>query len=269
MGILVSVIIITKNQKEFLKQTIPLLLKQKIKGGFEIIVVDSGSDKETINFFESQPIRLIKVNPHNFNYARAFNKGAQSAKGAFLVRLSGDVVVTTFDFLNCLISPFKDSKVGATYGRYIVENKKNCLPAAWSSERFSNEYTSYAIKPYFLMGVNFINMIFNSHSQEEVFNLAGACCAIRKSVWEKRPFNERLPGAEDAEYAWFLHLIGYNIVYNPHAIVLHEHKKTDLSYWLKRIAWPIFFYYEIIKYWLLYLINKDPYENFRRYSGLQ
>ena len=52
-----SVIIITKNQKEFLHQTIPTLLSQKFSGSFEIIVVDSGSTDGAVEYVKTFPVK--------------------------------------------------------------------------------------------------------------------------------------------------------------------------------------------------------------------
>jgi GT2 family glycosyltransferase len=64
--------------------------------------------------------------------------------------------------------------------------------------------------------------------------LAGACCATRRGLWKERSFNENLLGGEDSEYALYLHLKGYDVVYNPKAEVLHEHKAATL----KLSLWP-------------------------------
>ena len=67
--------------------------------------------------------------------------------------------------------------------------------------------------------------VLNFSLGKNVYEFAGGCCAVRKSTWEN-DLNERLLAGEDAEYSWFLHLIGYDIVYNPKAVALHEHKRT-------------------------------------------
>ena len=108
--------------------------------------------------------------------------------------------------------------------------------------------------------------VLNFSLGKNVYEFAGGCCAVRKSTWEKRPFNERLLAGEDAEYSWFLHLIGYDIVYNPKAVALHEHKK-DLGKTLRTYPgfnkWNWIFNQNIRVYWLKRIfLGEDPYKKF-------
>src|SRR3990172_10003220 len=114
-----SIIIITKDQKEFLQKTLPVLLNQEFKGKYEIIVVDSGSTDDALQYIKSLPINLVQISPETFNYARAFNTGSKKAKGKLLIRLSGDCLPQDNFFLKEILDGFEDTKVGGTYGRYI------------------------------------------------------------------------------------------------------------------------------------------------------
>jgi len=244
-----SVIIITKNQKHFLQQSLPVLLSQNFKEDFEIIVIDSGSTDGAREYIKSLPVKLIEFPAKNFKYARAFNSGAKIAKGEFLIRLSGDAIPVGKSFLKEILGPFKNLNVGAVYGKYKTTDRKGWgYPDFWPAKRFPKKLTKYSLRP------NFLKMILDRKFREEVFNLAGACCAIRREIWQKRPFNEKLSGAEDGEYAWFLHLAGYDIVCNPRAEVIHEHKIRRVSrasfvgMLTSRCLWQL--RWEIAKYYL-------------------
>ena len=245
---LASVIIITKNQKSLLQRSLPILLKQKLHGEYEIIVVDSGSTDGAKEYVSSLPIRLINIPPENFRFARAFNIGADQAKGEFLIRLSGDAIPRYTDFLAEIVKPFKDKKVGGTYGRYIQTGRKGYShPNFWPPERFPDQTTRYSVKP------NFFEMFFGdkNHNVDYVMNFAGGCCAIRRKRWEARPFNEDLLAAEDAEYAVYLHLLEFDIVYNPKAEVVHEHKIEHLNAgFLRESWWRIVYFWELVKLFL-------------------
>jgi len=242
-----SVIIITKNQKKLLQKSLPVLLNQDLKDDYEIIVVDSGSTDGAREYVQRLPIKLIKIKPKVFNFAAAFNTGAKVASGEFLIRLSGDVIPRKIDFISQMIKPFQDPKVGATYGKYTITGRKGyTYPYFWSEWRFPSKETRYSVKP------NLLKMRTGSEHMTEVTNLAGGCCSIRRSIWKSRPFNEKMPAAEDAEYSIYLHLKGFDIVYNPEADVTHEHKIENLkgSMW-SEIKWRLIFNREIIKLFLL------------------
>lgn len=218
----VSIIIITKNQKDFLQKSIPILLEQKFEEEYEVIIVDSGSTDGAIDYIKSKPIKLVEIRPKFFNYAEAFNAGAKVSKGEFLIRLSGDAIPVNENFIEEMIMPFKDPKVGGTYGRYTASGRRGyALPFDWPARRFPEKMTSYSVTP------SIIKSLFSFKHREEITNWAGGCCALRREIWEKRHFNEKITAAEDAEYAVYLHLAGYSIVYNPKAIAVHEHKIND------------------------------------------
>jgi len=263
----ISVIIITKNQKNILQKSLPVLLDQNLKGEYEVIVVDSGSTDGARKYVKSLPVQLLKIKPKTFNFAKAFNVGAQKAKGKYLIRLSGDVIPIGKNWLNQITRPFRDPETGGVYGVYTITGRKGYgYPDFWPAERFPKKLTKYSVKPTFLMGVNMFGYQFgNDITREKVFNFAGGCCAIREKTWRKRPFNESLFGGEDAEYAWFLHLIGYNIVCNPKAKTIHEHKlnkSKDKAFLASRgiTKWQWIFNWQIIKYWLQRLIFVDPFK---------
>jgi rhamnosyltransferase len=238
-----SIIIITKNQKNLLQKSLPKLLRQKFSGNFEIIVVDSGSTDGAVDYTKKMSIKLVEISPDDFNYAYAFNCGAKIANGKYLIRLSGDAIPVSKNLINELTKPFKDDKVGGTYGKYVLTGKSGfTYPNFWSKDRFPPKQTRYTVKP------SILSMIWNRNHTEKVMNFAGGCCALRKSLWEVRPFNENLIGGDDADFALFMHLLGYSIVYNPKAQVFHEHKMSEINIGLiKEVLWRMIFAKEIFK----------------------
>ncbi len=253
-----SIIILTKNQLPLISQTIPILLKQDLDDQeYEIIILDSGSNDGSVEYIASQPVKLIQIKPEDFQYAKVFNIGAKHATGEILVRLSGDAVPINDQWLKEMIRPFEDTKVGGTYGKYTIsgENPGYGYPQYWSKKRFPEKEIRFSIKPNPLSHLNFFNGI-------KVLWFAGGCCAFRRSIWEKRGMNEKIFSGEDAEYSWFIHLLGFDIVYCPKAIVLHEHKIIPL-YPLKDWKLLLRICKEISLYWFQRIFfRKDPYSQF-------
>jgi len=50
--------------------------------------------------------------------------------------------------------------------------------------------------------------------------------AIRKDLWEKHPFDERLPGLEDIEWAKYWMEQDYQVIYEPQAALYHIHEES-------------------------------------------
>jgi rhamnosyltransferase len=53
-----------------------------------------------------------------------------------------------------------------------------------------------------------------------------ASSGIRKDIWAKRGFNERLQYSEDDEYTRWCCARGYRVVYTPESIAMHSHNYT-------------------------------------------
>jgi glycosyltransferase involved in cell wall biosynthesis len=203
-----SVVIITKNQRAFLERSLPMLAAQAVPPGaaFEVIVVDSGSTDgaQTVVRAHAPLARLIEIAPASFGYARAHNLGAAHARGAFLARLSGDAIPQRPDWLRCLLAPFDDPAVAATWGRQI-------LPSGLRSplERLAQRLFYDARRP--------------ARTYPRPTLVFGSCMAVRASLWRAHPYDERIPQAED--FAWLVHWQrrGYVGAYVPEATVLHGH----------------------------------------------
>jgi rhamnosyltransferase len=140
----VSIIILTKNQKRFLKQSLPMIFTQTFKD-FEVIIVDSGSIDGSLEIMENYPVKILKIKMVPFNYAKAFNFGASKAKGDYLVRLSGDAIPANQYWLENLLKGLESKKVVGTYSRYRFEKALNLSavviqsllaePVAWLKKR--------------------------------------------------------------------------------------------------------------------------------------
>lgn len=267
--VIASVIITAKNEKQNLKQSLPVLMKQKMAENYEVILIDSGSTDGSIKFIKKIHIKLIRIKPEEFNYSYAFNKCAAQAKGKYLIKLSGDVIPIGNQWLNEMIKPFSDPTVGGTFGLYTTTGRRGYdYPHWWPKERFPTKLTTYSQTPHPLTGIKIFGVELTLKNTDKVHEFAGGCCAIRRGMWKKRPLNENLTAGEDAEYAWFLHLIGYDIVFNPKAKTIHEHKiekikknafrdKFGLSLWQFKYSW------NIARYWLLRAVGMDPYKNLK------
>ena len=206
----VSVIIITRNQCAFLERSLPLLSLQEGDTGAmspEIIVVDSGSTDGAQSIVWASGARLVCLPPASFNYARAHNAGAREATGDILVRLSGDAVPAQTDWLQRLIEPFRDPQVAATWGRQIpplgVHNYvEQCFETALRPPARGPRSYHHPVTPL------------------------GSGMAVRRTLWEAHPYDERLPQAED--YAFLRHWMrrGYTGVFVPDAPIIHGHHET-------------------------------------------
>jgi glycosyltransferase involved in cell wall biosynthesis len=94
------------------------IFAQEFGGSFEVINLDSGSRDGTLEIASKFPVAVYSMSPEEFTFGRALNRGAQIAKGEYVVYLSAHCTPVRRDWLTQLMRPLmKDPQVGATFGR--------------------------------------------------------------------------------------------------------------------------------------------------------
>ena len=108
---LVSIVIPTLNEGSLLGMTVENILEQTSYPSYEILVVDDGSTDGSCEPFAdpSGPVRVVRGG--GLGVARARNRGAQEARGEFLVFLDAHCTVSP-GWLDSLVEPMKQPGVG-------------------------------------------------------------------------------------------------------------------------------------------------------------
>jgi len=227
----ISLIVLTKNGSQDLPSLLPALFCQKDVPPYEVIAIDSGSTDDTVDLLKGYPLRLQQIPAAAFHHARTRNYAATLASGEILVFLSQDAVPSSNIWLNRLTANFRDSQVGAVYGRQLSK------PGSFAErkETFDSIYGEKKL----------VKDPANPHSLGYRFYLfSDANAAVRKSVWQATGFPEDLKVFEDIGIAKRIFDKGWKIVYEPEATVIHSHNHTtsglfrryfDLGYTLKRL----------------------------------
>jgi len=121
----VSVIILSYNQKFFLKRCIDSVINQEHKSS-QIIVVDNASSDGTVDFLRDYNLNLeIIENEANLGFAKAMNKGIERAKGYYALFLAGDIILAQDCLMNFLRYIKSEDNIGLLTGHiYEHYNKK-------------------------------------------------------------------------------------------------------------------------------------------------
>jgi rhamnosyltransferase len=205
----VSIVIRTKDEAEYIGETLKRVEEQEFSGNYEIIVVDSGSTDATLDIISGYDVRFIQIPQREFSYGRSLNIGAGSAKGRLIVNLSAHALPTGEQWLTNLIKGFENHDVAGVYGRQVSIGEINPFDA-WQNEIFFGPQ----------------KIIFNMKNMDTLkqIHFSNSNCAIRKSVWEEFRFNEDVPYAEDTLWQTEVINSGFSIIYVPDAAVYHTHK---------------------------------------------
>ena len=170
----------------------------------EVLLVDSGSTDESLAIAGRYPVRLLHIQRDEFTFGRALNRGCEAAHGEFLVLASGHVYPRSNRWLERLLRPFEDPRVACAYGR-----QQGNAESKFSERRLFAQL--FPERSNFQQGTIFCN---------------NANCAIRRALWERRRYDETLPGLEDLEWASWAIAQGHLLAYVADAEIVHVHRET-------------------------------------------
>ena len=183
-------------------------LNQQARQDFELILVDSGSTDRTREIAAGDswdfPVKVLQIEPERFSFGRSLNSGIREARGEIIVMVSAHVYPVYPDWLEKLIHPFDDTRIGLAYGKQrggeTTRFSEHQIFARW----FPDQSKVQEVSPF--------------------CNNANA--AIRKGLWLEHQYDETLSGLEDLEWAHWTVDQGYSISYVAEAEIVHIHEDT-------------------------------------------
>ncbi len=200
----VSIVIRCFNEEKHIGKLLYGITAQEYPGRVQIVLVDSGSTDRTVEIAREFPIELVTITPEQFSFGRALNLGCEHADGEVLVFASAHVYPLYNDWLRALERPFADERVAAVYG------KQRGGPETTYSEHqvFAQWFPDESVA---LQDTPFCN---------------NANCAVRRTVWEKHPYDEELTGLEDLAWAKQVMDDGLRVSYAADAVIAHIHEES-------------------------------------------
>lgn len=199
-----SIVVRTYNEARHLPRLLEGVRQQTLQD-VEIILVDSGSTDDTVKIAESYDAKIAHIAPADFTFGRSLNLGIAASTRELVAIASAHVYPVYPDWLERLIEPFADSSIGLTYGKQRGAE--------------SSKYSEHQI---FARWFPDVSELRQSHP---FCNNANA--AIRRSLWEKNPYDETLTGLEDLAWGKWLQSQGSSsIAYIAEAEIIHIHNET-------------------------------------------
>lgn len=191
-----SVIVRAKDEVAKIEQALTSVRQQTVSA--ELIVVDSGSTDGTLAIAHRLADRVIEIPPERFTYGYSLNVGASAATAPLHVALSAHCQLPRTDWLATAADHYRRADVAATHG-------VNHSPGGGAlAEVFYQDYDFQYAHPYWG---------FSNHAS-----------SWRAGVWERFPFDEQLPAAEDKEWAWRVLAAGNVIACDPALVVDGSHQ---------------------------------------------
>jgi len=199
----VSVVIRSYNEEQHIGRLLAGILQQTVQD-VEIIVVDSGSTDATLSIAKRYPVKILSIRPEEFSFGHSLNIGCKAATGEFIVIASAHIYPLYKDWIEQLVAPMADPKVSVVYGK-----------------QRGNETTKYFERQVF---DRWFPEKSNPNQDHPFCNNANA--AIRRSLWERIPYDEELTGLEDIDWAKRVMKLGYKVAYSATAEIVHVHDES-------------------------------------------
>jgi len=203
-GMRVSVIIRAYNEERHLPSLLGALERQTFRD-FETILVDSGSVDRTRQIAAAHGVRVLRISSHDFTFGYSLNVGIRAAAGEIAAIVSAHAIPTDNRWLEHLIRSFGDPQTAMAYGRQLGVAASKFSEAEDFRRVFGTERLALKAPNWFANNAN---------------------SAVRSDLWRERPFDERLTGLEDIDWARHWMERGLQVRYEPDAAVFHVHEES-------------------------------------------
>lgn len=127
----VSIVIPTKDKKDYLERCLSSIINKTTYANYEIVIVDTGStEKETLEYYEhlkvahSKKMHIIHWKHSSFNYSEACNYGAKKAKGGYYLMLNNDTEVISSDWIQDMLGFAEQENIGAVGVKLLYPNNQ-------------------------------------------------------------------------------------------------------------------------------------------------
>lgn len=221
----ISVIIPTKNAGTSFELLLKNLLNQKGIKEVEIIVVDSGSNDDTLQVAKGFDAKIIAIKPEEFSHSFARNKGIDNATGDFILLTVQDALPPTDTWLYELL--------------WVIKNNDVCAVSCAETPREDADlfYRVISWNHYNFLGVNGSNKIMQSPEKDDFISLrqnaqiSDIACLIKTEIISK--YKYKLDYAEDLDLGIRLIKDNHKIAFLGNTRVIHSHNRSAY-YFLKR-----------------------------------
>ncbi|MEO7684325.1 MAG: glycosyltransferase, partial [Gemmatimonadaceae bacterium] len=127
----VSVVMPVRNEAARIAACIEGVLAQTVHVS-EIIVVDSGSTDGTLDILRRYPrVRVIEIDPADFNHGDSRNLGVQNATSDWVVFTVGDARPADTRWIARLLEGVTDDDIVGVCGAQIVPHERDANPVEW------------------------------------------------------------------------------------------------------------------------------------------
>ncbi|MCH8838836.1 MAG: glycosyltransferase [Candidatus Marinimicrobia bacterium] len=231
-----SIVIVSYNVREFVKQCLQSLRQTSFDGECEIILVDNNSHDGTMEMVpELFPEVRVISNNQNRGFAPALNQGLAAATGDYILSLNPDTIVeeNTPQVLTDYLA--SHPQVGCVGPKILNSDgtfqkaAKRSFPRPWVA--FTHFVGLAKLFPHSRLFARYDLSYLDPDETHEVEAISGACLCLTRTVLETvGPMDEDFfMWGDDLDYCYRVHLAGYKVVYLPETEIIHYKGVTHVA----------------------------------------
>lgn len=228
-----SIIIPFRDRINLLRACVLSILEKSTYQNYEIILVDNGSKegetkKYLLEMAKNPKVKLLDY-PKPFNFSAINNFAANQAEGEYVLFLNNDTEVISQNWLEEMLKPFDDPKVGAVGAKLLYGD---------GTIQHAGVVVGKNVAVHQFLGIEEKDLGENDVVRV-VDAVTGACLMTRKDLFlELGGFDgENLPIAyNDVDYCLRLKEKGWKIIWTPGAKLFHfesASRKSDINFFAR------------------------------------
>ena len=193
------------NDRDVIRGTLEMIGRQTYRN-FELWNFDSSSTDGTFDIIRefNDPSHIRQNDSASYIPGTVLDDAVRTVGGEVVVFINSDATPESEDWLEELIAPLEDPRVGAVYGRQTARPDCRALFEKDTERAFGDGREA-------AKWVHFFSM---------------ANSAARRDVLERFPFESRIQYSEDIEWSFRLRKAGLEIRYVAEAAATHSHNYT-------------------------------------------
>jgi GT2 family glycosyltransferase len=223
-----SIIIVTHNAKDFLRNCLKSVF-EKIKNlSFEVLVVDNASSDGTFEMLKNEFPQVNAIfSKENLGFAKANNLAIKEAKGKYIFLLNPDTILLDENFEKLIDFAQKNPDVGAIGPKVlnsdltIQHQCKRGFPTPWNIFCYLSGLAKIFPKSKIFAG--YLLTYLDTEKIQEVDSLSGCAMVVKREVIEKVGMMDEdyyLYG-DDLDWCYRIKSAGWKVVYFPETKIIH------------------------------------------------
>lgn len=209
----ITIALLTRDAGPLFERVLSAISAQSVSQAVEVLAVDSGSTDGTLDRLRDAGVRVIGIQPSQFDFGLSRDLAYQHARGDIVINLSQDAVPAHDRWLENLIAPLVQPGIAVSCGASLPDPERGHRQFAWERNGwfyFTREMQKF--RRAHGRGVSFANS------------------AVRRSVWERLRFDAQ-PLGEDFQFQRKVQREGLSIAFPAGAETLHHHDYDLRGLW--------------------------------------